>query len=286
MDYGRSLLTGIVLSSFIAFAALRRNALSQSRVIGAVILGTLIFGLGGWVWGALLVTFFVLSSLLSRYRSSAKRELSEKFAKGSRRDFGQVLANGGVGALLAIAQPFLGHPALFFAFLGTMATVNADTWATELGVLDPRPPRLITTGSAVEPGTSGGVSRLGLLATVAGGAAIGLVGWALWGLAAGQTGDGWSGRPVLAGFTLLVASVLGGLAGSLVDSLLGATIQAIYYSEGRAKETERAVDADGNPNRLVRGWRWLTNDWVNFLSSAVGAVVGAVAYVLMNLVAL
>ncbi len=282
MDYARNLILGIVFSSLIAVVALRRGALSRSGVAGAVVTGTLIFGLGGWVWGALLVTFFVLSSLLSRYRSSSKVGLSEKFAKGSRRDLGQVMANGGLGALLAIAYPFLDHPALFFAFLGTMATVNADTWATELGVLDPKPPRLITTGGVVEPGTSGGISRTGTLAATAGAAVIGLIGWALWSLAGGQAYASLDGRRAPAGSALLIACVLGGLAGSLVDSLMGATVQAIYYSEQRAKETEKPVEVDGSPNRLVRGWAWLSNDWVNFLSSAVGAIVGTLVYVLMT----
>ncbi len=282
MNYARNLILGMAFSSLIAAVALRRGALSRSGVAGAVIIGTLIFGFGGWVWGALLITFFVLSSLLSRYRSSSKVGLSEKFAKGSRRDLGQVLANGGLGTLLAIAHRFVDHPALFFAFLGTMATVNADTWATELGVLDSKPPRLITTGGVVEPGTSGGISRTGTLAAAAGATLIGLIGWGLWSLAGGKSDASWDGRGAPTGPALLVACVLGGLAGSLVDSLVGATVQAIYYSERRAKETERSVEVDGSPNRLVRGWAWLNNDWVNFLSSAVGAIVGTLVYVLMT----
>ncbi|MCU0520173.1 MAG: DUF92 domain-containing protein [Anaerolineae bacterium] len=276
MDYVVGVGLGILFSGLIATVAYRRGALSRSGAYGAVITGTLIFGLGGWVWGALLITFFVLSSLLSKYKESTKAQFSEKFAKGSRRDLGQVLANGGAGALLALAYTFCGHPALFFAFLGAMATVNADTWATELGVLDPAPPRLITTGAAVERGTSGGISRHGMLATLAGGVAIGLSGWAYQHLAGGLRGA--PAPPLVGGAIIMAACVLGGLAGSLGDSLMGATIQAIYYSECRGKETERPIDGDGVRNRLIRGWVWLSNDWVNFLSSAAGAAVGAAVY--------
>ncbi len=140
---------------------------------------TLIFAAGGWVWGALLITFFVLSSLLSRYRAQFKAGLAEKFAKGSQRDLGQVLANGGMGALLALAHAWLPHPVVLFAFAGAMATVNADTWATELGVLARRSPRLITTGRPVEPGTSGGISLPGTLATLAGGLRLGFPAWVM-----------------------------------------------------------------------------------------------------------
>jgi len=265
---------GIVLSSLIGFAAYRRGSLSRSGMAGAMVVGTAIFGFGGWVWGVLLVVFFVLSSLLSHYKATAKADLAEKFDKGHRRDLGQTLANGGAGALLALAYWLHPSPALLAAFVGAMATVNADTWATELGVLSRLPPRLITTWQTVERGTSGGVSGLGTLATLAGALTIGLA--ALGCLAL----DGLFGGPglALAGWALLPAALLGGLAGSLFDSLLGATVQAIYYSAGRHKETEKRIDPDGTPNVRRRGWRWLNNDGVNFVSSLAGALVGVAVW--------
>ena len=166
---------GFVLSTLIAWGGYQKRSLSRSGVAGAIILGTLIFGLGGWVWGLTLITFFISSSALSHYKTATKAHLAEKFAKGHRRDLGQTLANGGAGALMAIAYALWSEPVFFAAYLGAMATVNADTWATELGVLNPTPPRLITTGRVVEVGASGGVSRLGTLATAAGALTIGLV---------------------------------------------------------------------------------------------------------------
>jgi uncharacterized protein (TIGR00297 family) len=278
MTLGAQLGLGVVLSGLIAFAAYWRGSLSRSGVAGALLVGTAIFGFGGLVWGALLVIFFVLSSLLSHYKETAKADLAEKFDKGHRRDLGQTLANGGAGALLALAYRLHPDPAWLAAFVGAMATVNADTWATELGVLSRRPPRLITTWQAVERGTSGGVSGLGTLATLAGALTIGLA--ALGGLAL----DGLFGGPglALAGWALLPAALLGGLAGSLFDSLLGATVQAIYYSARRHKETEKRIDPDGTPNTRLRGWRWLNNDGVNFVSSLAGALVGVLAWWILN----
>ncbi len=281
MSPSARLLLGFVISSLIGYAGYRKRALSFSGVAGAMLVGTTIFGSGGWIWGMLLITFFVLSSALSAYKKAAKQQLAEKFAKGARRDLAQTLANGGCGALLALAACFYPQPALLAAFVGAMATVNADTWATELGVLSPRPPRLVTTGRVVEPGTSGGVSLLGTLATLAGGLSIGLAAVLFLLL------DGILGGPgyVLLGadttqgtLVLLPVATLGGLAGSLCDSILGATLQTIYYSTRRAKETERKVDLDGDPNEHLRGWKWLNNDWVNFLSSAVGAGVSVLVW--------
>ena len=162
------LLSGLALSLVIGTLGYRRGALSRSGVAGALITGTLIFGLGGWAWGGLLVAFFVSSSARSFYRAREKRGLAEKFAKGHRRDLGQALANGGLVALLAVLSQVRPHALWFFACAGAMAAVNADTWATELGVLSPHPPRLITTGRRVEVGASGGVTWLGTGASLGG----------------------------------------------------------------------------------------------------------------------
>ncbi|MDQ1300579.1 MAG: hypothetical protein QG637_497, partial [Chloroflexota bacterium] len=134
------LLLGLLFSSAIGSLASRSGALSRSGVAGAMVIGTSIFGFGGWVWGATLIAFFVSSSALSRYGASRKSALADTFAKGSRRDAGQALANGGLAALIAIAAGLTGRdapifPILALAFYGALAAVNADTWATELGVL-------------------------------------------------------------------------------------------------------------------------------------------------------
>ena len=89
--------------------------------------------------------------------------------------------------------------------------------------------------------------------------------------------QGWASAAALLG-----AATVGGLAGSLCDSLLGATAQAIYWCDTCRKETERQVHHCGTETRLVRGWRWLGNDLVNFVASAVGALVAAgVGWVLL-----
>jgi uncharacterized protein (TIGR00297 family) len=265
------LLGGLLLSTLIGVIGYRRGALSRSGVAGAVVTGTLIFGMGGWEWGILLVAFFASSSALSFYRAHDKQGLAEKFAKGHQRDLGQAMANGGVAALLAVLSqlslPGGGREVVWFAACaGAMAAVNADTWATELGVLNPHPPRLITTGQRVEVGASGGVTWLGTAASLGGALFIGLLG----GLGLLVTRQGWAVAGVL-----LLAATAGGLLGSLFDSLLGATVQAIYWCDACQKETERRVHRCGTETRLLRGWRWLGNDLVNLGASAVGALVAA-----------
>jgi uncharacterized protein (TIGR00297 family) len=171
------------------------------------------------------------------------------------------MANGGMGALLAVLSALLpGDAWPWLAFGGAMAAVNADTWATELGIFNPSPPRLITTGKTVERGTSGGITPLGYLAALGGSALIGL-------LAALFSGD------IPSAIMAAIAITLAGIAGSTFDSLLGATVQAIYYCPRCQKETERFPrHACGTRTIHQRGWRWLDNDWVNFSCSLVGAL--------------
>lgn len=267
IDLGQ-LSLGLVLSTAIGGLAYWRRSLTPSGWLGAVLVGTMTFGFGGWSWGLTLIVFFLTSSLLSHYKEGLKeRRAAEKFAKGGRRDLWQALANGGLGALCALAYAFAGRPAaLLAAFAGLMATVTADTWATELGVLSPHRPRLITTGRPVPPGTSGGISLVGTVASAAGALLIGVVLTALLFLERLEAAPPW---------WVIPAALVGGLAGSLIDSLLGATVQAIYaYPDGR--ETERRVARDGRPTTYLRGWPWLTNDLVNLLSSVAGAMIAVV----------
>ncbi len=256
------LIVGLSLGALVGLLAWRIGSLSRSGAWTAALTGGLTFGLGGFRWAVLLLAFFVTSSAWSRLFARRKAGVEEKYAKGSQRDWGQVMANGGLGALLAVLSALLPGAAWpWLAFGGAMAAVNADTWATELGVFNPSPPRLITTGKTVERGSSGGVTLLGYLAALGGSALIGALATLL--------GGNLRSAPATA-----TAITLAGLAGSTLDSLLGATIQAIYFCPQCQKETERhPLHACGTRTILQRGWRWLDNDWVNFFCSLVGALV-------------
>jgi uncharacterized protein (TIGR00297 family) len=146
-----------------------------------------IWGLG-WRGFVLLLAFFVSSSLLT---TAAKG--------GRRRNERQVLANGGVAALAAFAGSWI-------VFAGALAAATADTWATEIGRHSPVAPRLITNGRRVPPGTDGGMTLLGTAGGIVGAGFIAGLSYV-----SGQRG------------TLVIAAA--GVAGMLVDSLLGATVQ-------------------------------------------------------------
>jgi uncharacterized protein (TIGR00297 family) len=263
------LLFGFLLAAVIAYAAYRARSLSKSGALGALLTGTLIFGVGGWQWAVLLLGFFVSSSLLTRLFGRRKASLNEKFDKGGRRDLGQVLANGGVGSVFAVLYYFFPDSAwTWVGFAASMAAVNADTWATELGVLNPSPPRLITSGKPVERGTSGGISVYGTLSATGGAAFIAL-------LAALCTSSLNIASPLPSPFLLFALLTVSGLLGALFDSLLGATVQAIYRCPQCDKETEKhPLHTCGAATVQLRGWKWLNNDLVNLGCALMGALAG------------
>lgn len=263
-----NLALSLLFSAFVAGAAYWRGSLSRPGAVAALVVGTATFGFGGWIWGVILGIFFISSSLLSHYREADKVLAVEKFDKGSRRDHGQVLANGGLGALIAILSYFAPHPAWFAMYIGVIATVTADTWATELGTLSKQAPRLITSGRSVAVGTSGGVSWLGTLVSLLGGMVIGL--------AAGLL------SPAIETLWATIIGALSGLVGSLLDSVLGATVQQTYYCDACQKETERKIHKCGHQTRSLRGWTWLNNDMVNLISSFSGGILAVLLWQIIS----
>jgi uncharacterized protein (TIGR00297 family) len=222
-----------------------------------------VYGFGGWQAALVLITFFLSSSVIGHFARPPRGKPDALYAKGSVRDAGQVLGNGAVAGILAVAMALRPHePWPWLAYAGAVAAVTADTWATELGALSPTAPRLITRlRKRVPAGTSGGVSLYGTLA-----AAIGAL--------------------MIAGLTVLVAPGVGarlalpialaGLAGAVFDSLLGATVQAMYRCVAEDVATEQhPLHRCGAATQHVRGWSWLDNDRVNLACALAGALLAA-----------
>ncbi|GAB4379793.1 MAG: DUF92 domain-containing protein [Calditrichia bacterium] len=253
------LLVGMILGALIAFISFRVHFLTASGAMATFILAAFIFGFGGWKWTLPILTFFILSSLLSRTGQKTKSRYNLIFEKGHRRDHGQVFANGGIAVLLITAYVFTSHADIYFLYLGALAAAMADTWATETGVLFGRNPRLIYNFKPVEIGTSGGVTLAGTLGAFSGSLVLGMSGIF-------QANP----RPHL-GFIFLII-VLSGLLASFVDSFWGAALQGQYYCHSCGKITEKKIHCDGKPTALISGLRWINNDVVNFVNTWSGGL--------------
>lgn len=256
--------TGLAASGAISLAAHRARALSSGGAVAALPVGSAVFAGAGLRGSATLIAYFASSSLLGRLPGGTALEQR----RGSERDAVQVLANGAIPAILALLVPMVDsrlRPLLLAGFGGAIAAATADTWATEVGSRLGRVPRSIIGFHPVPTGTSGGVTIAGLGASAAGSASIAVVATI--------------GQPVESGSqpssSALVA--LGGLAGALVDSLLGATLQEVRVCTSCMQESELLIHGCGLPTQHARGQAWCTNDVVNSLAIIAGAAVSIVA---------
>lgn len=261
---------GGALAAAFALAGLVSRALAPSGAVATIVVGTLAYGFGGVALAAALVVFFLSGSVLSRISERIRAQVPRISAKGGRRDAAQVVANGGAAVACAIASaqaariPSGWHDILFAAAIGAVAAASGDTWSTEIGTLFGGSPRSLRTGRPVAPGTSGGVTAMGVLGAPLGGAVVGLTAGLF-----GRTGS-------LAAWAAIGAAC--GLLGSLADSWLGATLQGAWRCEACGVECEQATHGCGSRTSLVRGWPWLDNDGVNAVATLSGAVIaGALA---------
>ena len=272
-----NLLLGVALGTVTSWLGHRSGFLSSSGVAAVLVVSVLIFLSGGWVWGVVSLVFLASTSLWSRLRVAYKRNVSDGFNGDSARNWDQVLARLGWSVGLALFHVLASKSTgVFIAFVGAVAAANADAWATELGVLSRQPPRLITTRRPVSAGTPGGLSVMGIVAALGASWFIGFVGLLL------TTAKAWLDKVEWDSALLWLppAAMIGGIAASLIDSLLGATAQGIYYCEHCDKRTEKRIHECGQVAQQIRGWSWLTNDGINFVGSVVGAAatLGAVTW--------
>lgn len=258
-------ITAFVAAGVVAAVAHYLRALTVSGAIASVAVGGLIVATAGWWPGVVLATFFATSSALSMY-SSRHSDAAEQ-VRGKRRDAVQVLANGAIPTLCAVASLVAndGGPWLV-ASASAIAGAASDTWATEIGRYSQSAPRIITSGRIAPPGTSGAISTTGTIGSLAGSLLTALV-------AASGTFVGWT-VPGVSTWTLVGIVTLAGLAGSIIDSVLGATVQAEHRCPTCNQATERSTHGCGTPATLTRGPRWINNDTVNLVAILGSACIG------------
>lgn len=244
-------------------AAWRLRALSASGAVAATAVGTATF-LAGAEWAALLIWFFVSSTIVSRLRDplrsvsgAATREGAARgiVARGARRDAIQVLANGTIVALAALGSVVVGGTAWPALGAGALAAATADTWSTEIGTRWGGTPRHILRWVPLPRGTSGGVTLVGSVAALAGALLTSAVARAVQ-------------------FDVAAAAIFaGGVVGALTDSVLGATAQERRWCDRCGAATERRIHTCGAETRVSGGLRRFDNDAVNFTSIGIGALV-------------
>ena len=273
-------LLSFLIPTLVVVHGYRKKHLNWTGSISAFIVG-FILTVSNSCFMACMLTFFFTSSRATKYKSHLKRKIESDYEKSSCRNWIQVICNGGVASLFALV--FMSYQGAgqeipinltdnfyssWFAIgvMGSIACCNGDTWASELGLaLSSDNPRLITTWRKVPKGTNGGVTPIGLILSASGGLVIGLVYYLV--LICSVDQNTLAINPPQ--WPIILYGLIAGLLGSVIDSLLGATLQF----SGLNRATETIVEVPGQNIEWISGVPRLNNHSVNFLSSFSMALI-------------
>ena len=278
-----SAIAAATLSLPVGLISLKRRLVSKSGLLASILVA-IISGLTGLQSFLYVLIFYLSSSFLTRLK------YSEKSKKGAAenprgRNWRQVLGAGGVGTLFFAASfvsSLLGNlkfsAAFLVAALTTFAVSNADTWASEIGSLSKTPPRLIVKPwRKLPPGTSGGVTMLGELASITGAALMSLTLWVL-SLHPMFTMPAWT--YISSTYRVPAVIFLIGWLGEILDSIVGALFQAKYYCPRCKVITDKKLHKCGTTTVFYRGFRWLGNETTNLISTFTAALCACLLYLM------
>ncbi|HEY9205025.1 MAG TPA: TIGR00297 family protein [Candidatus Methanoperedens sp.] len=232
----------LVFAFILGYLAYRVRIADISAMLSATLIGVIIIISSSISWFFILLSFFFLGSLFTRYKYNYKLKFGVAEKKGGIRGYKNVFSNSIAALSLAVGYRIF-YPSydmlLMSAYLGSVATACGDTLASEIGQTYKGEPRMITTFKKARPGTDGAVSGLGEAAAFFGSSVIAL-------LAVLLIPD------MQNGFGVVIAVVAGGFIGTNIDSVLGATLQQKGY---------------------------LSNNGVNFFATISGAIISGLIYI-------
>ncbi|KIM31348.1 hypothetical protein M408DRAFT_15135 [Serendipita vermifera MAFF 305830] len=308
MDHLRDVpVFSVVIGAYIAWSGLKKKSLSKDGAIAAFLVGTLMLSTELRVFGVTLLVFYFIGSRATKVGKALKAKLEDGVREGAgQRDAVQVLCNSlpaFIACLVwrslythswfslaipsntyarlynphdvcALSQELGGGWSRFLLLvtLGQFGCSLGDTLASELGILSKSKPILVTTLKQVPPGTNGAMSLLGTTVSIVGGGVIGLT----MGLVLLLENPACRELGVQPFVTLVLLGLLSGGLGSLIDSILGATVQQTRYSTS----TKRILTDDSKPQSgsaisIISGRDFLSNNQVNLVSSAFTALLVA-----------
>jgi len=207
------LLLTLLFMIFLGYALGRVRLADVSGVLSGILMGFLIVSFTDFRWFVLILSFFVIGGIFTKYKYDYKRAIGIAQEGGGARGYRNVFGNGLIALVCAIAFGITGNALLVIAFIGAVATATGDTLASEIGQTYRKLPRLITDLRLVTHGTDGGITMLGEYSAVAGAGAIAIIAILL-GVGA---------------FNTMVPVILGGFFGANVDSVLGAVLERRHY---------------------------------------------------------
>lgn len=209
------LLCGTVLS-------VMSKKLTKPAGSGALIVGMLVYTGGGYVSLVMLAVFFILATLATSHKKVLKAQITAQYRHPEKRKLSQVLANGGIPAVLGLLACFFPDQKELYGLMiaAAISAATADTLASELGMVYGRNSFNILTWKKEAPGLDGVISIEGTMLGLVGSIIIASV-FAI------------SGGSILQTGIIIVAGTIGNLA----DSIMGAVWERKHYLNNDAVNT-------------------------------------------------
>lgn len=200
----------ILITAGILFSVLKKKLTVAAALTGGL-LAVIIFTGAGFTGISLLAVFFMLGAGATGWKFNAKMKEGIAEDTQGKRNAGQVLANAGAAAILALLAKYNVEctPMLLLMIAGCFSAATADTLSSELGNVYGRRYYNMLSLKKMPRGANGAVSLPGTIAGVIGSVVIALV-YVL--------GTGWSAQQFL-------VIIIAGTAGNTADSIAGLTLE-------------------------------------------------------------
>lgn len=203
------LLVAVLVAFTFGFFSYRFKVADLSGLFSGALVGIILIVFTGDVrWFLIMLTFFILGSVSTRYRYDYKASLGIAQSHRGVRGYYNVFANGMVGIAAAVLYGLTGNAAFVALFLGSVTTAAADTVAGEIGMTADNP-YLITTFKQVPRGTNGGITLIGEAAALGASVIVAASAYLL----------------NVVPLPMLIAGTAAGFIGTHVDSVVGATLE-------------------------------------------------------------
>lgn len=284
-----------LIIALIFIISIKIKILTIGGAFAAVFVGTLI-SLVGFEYFVILASFFISSSKATNIHKQIKTQLLGKsYMKEKKRTSIQVFSKSlfpslvciiiyikfGVGMHLFSYKNYQNFKLKIFLdafFIGFFESANADTWASELGISSKNLPILILHGfKSVPKGINGAISSYGTLCSIQGGLFISLVVVLCNIFRFGIMNFFNSEKYVkLIGLKIFFLGGFIGFIGSLIDSILGQTVQLTIYNKTKKCIIEKDNEAEAKKNGdelIYYGKDILNNSGVNLVTGVVTALM-------------
>ncbi len=253
-------LLGLSMVLLFGLLSLSKRAVDFAGLVAGIVVGSTYVFVGGLMAFIPLLTFFLLASIFTKYKYSIKMKKGAAEKRQGARSWNNVVSNGLPPFIFLVLWKIFSSQAFLLAFLSAIAADLSDTLSNEIGTLSHTDPILLFSWKRVPAGTSGAVSVKGTLA--------GLIAPIIISIEA---------IPFLGLNWYLLIPIFAGFMGNLMDSVLGATLEAKYRCPICDKMIEEKYHC-GVPAELVKGVSFVNNDVVNASISVFAGILGIVLY--------